>query len=42
MAVWIKINKDEVSLEEIQFLFENPKDNFDIRFKKYKEKIFIS
>lgn len=32
MAVWIKINKDEVSLEEIQFLFENPKDNFDIHY----------
>lgn len=32
MAVWIKINKEEVSLEEIQFLFENPKDNFDIHY----------
>ena len=32
MAVWIKINKEDVSLEEIQFLFENPKNNFDIHF----------
>ena len=32
MAVWIKINKEDVSLEEIQFLFENPKNNLDIHF----------
>lgn len=32
MAVWIKINKEDVSLEEIQFLFENPKTNFDIHY----------
>ena len=32
MAVWIKINKEDVSLEEIQFLFENPKNNFDIHY----------
>lgn len=32
MAVWIKINKEDVSLEEIQFLFENPKINFDIHY----------
>ena len=32
MAVSIKINKEDVSLEEIQFLFENPKNNFDIHF----------
>ena len=30
MAVGIKINKEDASLEEIQFLFENPKNNFYI------------
>ena len=32
MAVWIKISKEDVSLEEIHFLFENPKNNFDIHY----------
>ena len=32
MAVSIKISKEDVSLEEIHFLFENPKTNFDIHY----------
>lgn len=32
MAVWIKVSKEDVSLEEIHFLFENPKTNLDIHY----------
>ena len=30
MAVQVKINKDEASLEELQFIFENSNKSFDI------------
>lgn len=32
MAVWIKVNKEDISLEEVNELFNNPTNKFDIHY----------
>ena len=32
MAVWIKVNKEDISLEELNQLFNNPTNKFDIHY----------